>query len=216
MELENSAIDDSCKSFIKYPKPSQLFDLYLFIHKSKEHIKEVLNKEAQSCNIHTGIKYHLSLKVRLKKYIYDNDQEQVKHIEPFFNSTTRRYMNNHESLTDAQSEMINHFECYIHQDSGWILDTIQFLRMKVFKYKLYSGGNSAHTLPTIITKTKACRNVICKDDRCFLYCCLASFHNILNRKPYVFQRFKSSINTGGMSFPMTIKQIPQFERNNPI
>ena len=219
MELEDAALDDSIKTFILHPNDKTKYDLHIFLTRSTNRVLNVLRSEQASLPSMTGLKFQLSLKVQLKRYVYEEDIETVKTMDPFFNSASQTFNDSKTDsaiLQDVYNEIRNNFEGYIIQGSGWMLDFISFLRLKLIRYKLYSGGNNCHNLPQGILRTKACRNVICNDNRCFIYCCLVAIHNIKKtQRLTAYRNYIDQLNLDNVHFPMTINQIPRFERDNP-
>ncbi len=73
-------------------------------------------------------------------------------------------------------------------------------------------------LPKIIHNKKSCLNVKNTDERCFLYCMVAHvtlLHvlKISNMKVQLKNMFNEYDSTG-INYPMTINQIPKFEKQN--
>ena len=54
------------------------------------------------------------------------------------------------------------------------------------------------------------------DDKCFLYSTLAGLHKKVNNRNKVatYRKFHHELNMEGLSYPMTIQQLPKFEAQN--
>ena len=75
-------------------------------------------------------------------------------------------------------------------------------------------------LPTCIQNRKAVINIKNKDEKCFLWSVIAGLYGDSHRKNHErishYLEYEKEFNLRGISFPMTLKDIPKFERLNNI
>ena len=80
-------------------------------------------------------------------------------------------------------------------------------------------GSSYFALPKRLQDKKAILNIQNEGEKCFLWSVLAALHPV-NRKdhPHRVQHYKCyehQLNVSGIEFPMKVKDISKFERQNP-
>ena len=96
-------------------------------------------------------------------------------------------------------------------------------RLKIFRIRPLQGGRGIRTtrngkgLPGCIAHKKACLTVECGEGKCFVYACLAHLHpNTHNPRSHrYYERYMYELNLKGLTFPMRLKHVQLFERNNP-
>ena len=79
-------------------------------------------------------------------------------------------------------------------------------------------GSSYTRLPKEILIKKACINVQNEDNHCFKWSILAAQHPQKNHseRVSVYTKFESELNFDGIEFPVTLKQISKFEKQNHV
>ena len=79
------------------------------------------------------------------------------------------------------------------------------------------GGSSFVQIPKCIAAKRAIVNIKSFDDRCFLYSVLAFSHFQDQDASRVskYRKLLKNLNVDGLTFPMTIAQVPAFELQNP-
>lgn len=216
MELETSVLNGAIKTYLLRPREAMQYDIHVFLTRSLKRITRQLDVERNVAGPGIGVKFQLSLKTQMKRYVYEDEIETVKLIDPYFNSNNRIYEDS-SHVQHACTEVVNAFESFIMHGSGWMLNFILFLRVQVFQYKLYSGGHGEHKLPKKLIATKSCWNVTCTDQECFIYCCLVVAHRLERKRRNValLKFYRRDLNLDRVHFPMTVKQIQVFETDNP-
>jgi len=225
MHLENSSLNGAVKSFIHHPNIKRKYDLHLSLKGIKSHVSRILKAEQNLIHKHPlGIKFQLSANVQLKKYEYqqENDDPKIRYLDPFFTSKTHQYYFStfHDDIEKVFHEIKNNFEIFIQEGSGWSMDYIKLLRLKTFRYQILSGGKNTfkNGLNKDLINKRACLNITCADEKCFLYSCLAHIHKIKHNpcrlKQYL--QYEKELNVENIHFPMTIDQLKIFELDNPI
>lgn len=219
MEFESSSMNETVVTYIKTPTVRQRYDVNYFLSRASHHVIKKLNSIPRYRL--EGIKCQLSLHVQLKKFEYDSltNEESLRIIDPVFVSETRVYHSSvgDSSIDEACSEINRHLEGFIHLGSGWTLDKILLLRLKVIKFRVLSGGKGTCKLPPELLRKRACLNISCRDDKCFLYCCVAAIHKVHYNPARVnqYKKYEHQFKTSNVSFPMTLNKLPKFEKDNP-
>ena len=223
MHLENSSLKGAVKTFVYQPSSQQKYDLQITLNGIKVYVNNILKHEHKLLRNRTlGIKFQLSANIQLKKYEYQeqNEDPQIRYVDPFFISTAHVYYANDfdDDLETVFQEIKNSFEAFIQQGSGWIMDYVKLIRLKLFRYQLLSGGKNINGLCKELINKRACLNISCADEKCFLYSCLAHLHKI-NKNPCrlkQYLKYEKELNVKNIHFPMTIDQIKVFEYDNPL
>ncbi|XP_063235651.1 uncharacterized protein LOC134538341 [Bacillus rossius redtenbacheri] len=115
-------------------------------------------------------------------------------------------------------EINKHVSYFGARGSGWALKRLINMDVHVSSYRVFTVG-AAHTkLPAFLFNRKACVNIECPEQHCFLYAVMAGVSTVEGNvsratsypNPLVY------FNTNGLTFPSTLHQIKTFERNNDI
>ena len=82
-----------------------------------------------------------------------------------------------------------------------------------------TGGGSYTELPKLLKSKKAVKNPQNKDERCFKWVVIAALHQEeIKHHPErisLWEPYENQYNWKGLEFPVSIKNIDEFERNNP-
>ncbi|XP_026746584.1 uncharacterized protein LOC113507863, partial [Trichoplusia ni] len=107
------------------------------------------------------------------------------------------------------------FTEFEHCQSGWSFVSINHLEININKYCPMRGGTYLE-LPDVIKNTKSCLNIHNNDEYCFLWCVVAALFPAKNNVCRVnsYPHFSTVLNTRGISFPPSHKDIKLFEKNN--
>ena len=76
-------------------------------------------------------------------------------------------------------------------------------------------------LPKVIANRQACLNIKnVNDDKCFLWCVLASLHPVTHgqhsNRVSKYQPYEGELNMDGISYPVSIRDVDRFERQNQV
>ena len=103
------------------------------------------------------------------------------------------------------------------EGSGFSLQEIVKIKLEVYKVEDIQAS-SYIPLPEKYKTHKSIINIQNKDNHCFLWCILAHQYPAAKNEYRIsnYERYKNTLNTEGLKFPMKIKDIPKFERRNNL
>ena len=103
-------------------------------------------------------------------------------------------------------------------ESGFTLDKIMHLYINFHKLALTRGGSYTES-PKWIKSKKAVINPQNKDEECFKWAFIAALHHEeIKHNPErtsLLRPYENQYNWKGLEFPVSIKKIDKFEKNNP-
>ena len=147
-----------------------------------------------------GIKFSITLKIRLKKF-----NEEIFE-EVYFCGKMRRMTNIYEfdELFNQSKEKIwKNTEVWLREGSGWIIDKIDEIVLKVCVYKPY-GGSSYIKSPVWVYRSNSVLNLKNMDNKCFLWHVIAAlFPHPLNQISY-YEKQLDKLNVKGIRWPMEV------------
>ncbi|XP_058981533.1 uncharacterized protein LOC131803829 [Musca domestica] len=128
---------------------------------------------------------------------------------------------------DHANRIINKMSEFQERDSGWALEKIVKLNINIYKANLTRGSQFLKT-PLSLSKKNACLNIRNYDEFCFKWCIVAALsepaaacdksnpqsYNINITEEIIYLPSGEILNFRGLSFPMAIKNIKDFEANN--
>ena len=146
--------------------------------------------------------------------------EDVKYFNtkssPIFASTNLKEWFN----VNVQQVIDRKIEEFQERDSGWSMKSILNLSVFIKKFQPMHGGSSWFNMPDEITKKRACLNVKNNDQKCFMWSILSALHKV-NRNCHPenvkkYKEFENELNFKGITFPVQIKDVPKFEKQNKV
>jgi len=116
-------------------------------------------------------------------------------------------------------EFTSAVENFNKRGSNWIVDLVVDFQIMLAPYRPMQGSTFIPT-PKEIEKKKAIVNIQNRSDNmCFLWSVLAGIHPVdRERIPNRLTHYKPhlhELNTTGLSFPMSVRDVPKFENLNP-
>ena len=176
----------------------------------EKQIKEELKKE-KSLKIDMGVVVNMARR----------SDDKIISARPFFCSGIQ-YCNSSTNILETfeimKKKAIESFATYSSGGSGWIFQSIENLLLKVDKYNPLRGEGYIN-LPADIKSKGAIINVQNKDNRCFEYAILSAlYHDKIGfhyEKPSRYKKYLGELNFTGIEFPVSLKDIDKFEKNNP-
>nr|DAC81331.1 TPA_asm: PolB [Megastigmus wasp adintovirus] len=193
----HSFLDDACNLFIR-------------------HVKHILKKN-------NALKINTVLSCKFKKLSMDNEKEEIiietKHfntvnVEIFISTPLKQWFVEH-----VKNPLVRDLEEFEEKDSGWSLDSIINIQININKFNPMRSGGSYLPLPDFIKKRLACINVKNEDDdQCFKWAILSALHPVsYDDHPYRvthYLPYENELNMKGIQFPVSLRQIPKFEKQN--
>ena len=125
-----------------------------------------------------------------------------------------------EMIQESATKIGHSFDVFIQNGSGWILESIDYLRLFTAMYEPVLGKSYIPT-PTAIKGKLAIVNIQNDDNRCFEYAILASQHypwvdQTNGNSPGQYTQWLDTLNFDGCSTPMPLDDITKFEKNNGL
>ena len=103
-------------------------------------------------------------------------------------------------------------------ESGFALDKIMHLYINFHELALTRGGSYIE-LPKWLKSKKAVIKAQNKDEECFKWAVIGAFHHEEIKKDHQrisrLRPYEKQYNWEGLEFPVSIKKIDKFEKNNP-
>lgn len=122
-----------------------------------------------------------------------------------------------EVVEECVQELILKVTEHEARGSGWSLLQVSSMDVRVHKQGYGDRGSSYIPLPKKISATKACINVQNEDNECFKYAMLMKFA-MQDPNAYkvskIFSEVSHKYNFSGLTYPVALKDLPHFERNN--
>ena len=152
-------------------KRSHRYDLQVFLANNKNTLFQLLQKILQLLK---NIKFQIALNVKLATQSMAEDGGRVS-IQPWFLSNAQAcYAEGiHAKLHRAMKQIVEHIDTFIPEGSGWMLEKVLSLRLKVVRFKPFAGGCKSTKLPGAIAGKQACISFECENNLCFAYSVLA-------------------------------------------
>ena len=183
-----------------------------------KHINETL---VDFFTYHRNIKFKLVLVCMMEKHEVDkkNGIFDIKEDKAYFNSPTYTNLesDNVQHLIDfSKDSILAQMEMYAEKGSNWVFKEVVKFEIHTVEYNP-NKGSSYIDLPSWIKNKKAIVNIKNKDDKCFLWCILRYLHPRDRDEERIndLKKYEFSLNTKGITFPMKVNNITQFEKLNP-
>jgi hypothetical protein len=133
-----SAFEENLKKIELKPRKDQKHDMSQFLRGKSKPILIHLSKELE---MNKGLKWFISVKARFVKPKVDGED---LFSEPHFRSLCTTTVNAHDmekQLKEACSKILDSLAIYQKEGSGWILDEILHLDLKMAKYTPLKGSS---------------------------------------------------------------------------
>jgi len=113
------------------------------------------------------------------------------------------------------SELEQRVEDFNARGSGFVFELITAFTLVITQYRPLAGSSYLPT-PQKIAKKQAVINVKNSDNRCFQWAILSYLHPPKNHPcdVYSYRKYENTLNFEGISFPVQIKDIAKFEKQN--
>ena len=131
---------------------------------NKSSIKDLLN---DLLNETKGFRYHISVKVLLKKYKLN---EEIELAPVYFNSVTKTVINHRFRLENSFQEILYMIDVWINKGSGWNVESIESQYINISTYRPLSGSFYMDLPVELKSPRKGLINIKNKDQKCFSWC----------------------------------------------
>ena len=176
-----------------------------------DHLSDILELRME-----IGLKFYISVELKMHRIT----DEETKKIVTF--------QTNSSALLKPQpikEEVAKHFvilvekiERYIRNGSGWMIENVEGMKLMSTKYN--PMGGSYIQLPQEINKKTSLLNITNRDNKCFLWSCLASIHadkfTDYRQRVEKYYPFEKDLNMDGITYPVTLGQICKVEKQNDL
>ena len=207
----DSALNKAVENHYIYPKVGEKYDLLVFLANVKDQVKKYLLSRSRASR---GIKWNICVQVLMQR-----DDQEEKTSFPYFRSLTYRLLDedtfDESDLNEAMQKIYARMEKYLREGSGWFVKHVIKLEVHTINYSPIHGPMFI-PLPQTLFMSHSILNVYNNDDKCFVYCILASLHptvdtpeNVVHYTPY-----EHELDMSGIEYPVTLSQMSRFERQN--
>ena len=181
----------------------------------KEHMKRYITSRL----IKSPIKCYIVIYITFVKK--DKDGGEPMKLETYFRSFTETILRSTEInafLEQANEKIEASFDQFLKRGSGWILETIDYLKISGAEFAPMRGKSYIPT-PVSIKGKHAIVNIQNEDNRCFEYAIIASQHYTeidqnSAKRPGQYTKWLGKYNFDGCSMPMEIDDINKFKKKN--
>ena len=183
-----------------------------------KHIEENL---IEFLNNHKNIKFRFALDCILEKQEY-NKKDGISNIittKAYFNSETLknlRFSDPEKLLERCFESIMAKIDSFTRDGSEWYLKEIVKLEIHTTEHNP-TKGSSYIDLSKWIKDKKAIINIKNRDDKCFLWCILRYLYPKEKDAEWIgdLKKYENSLNTKGITFPISKNDINKFEKLNP-
>ena len=217
MRSFKAAFNKRVLEFSFVPQNVQFYDVDLFL----KHVeKEISLKLFSSLTQHYAVKFSLVLDVELEKYSLENQQTHL--LNAFFHTENHLILTkNHikKFCNLAIRELLSKYDNFLQHGSGWNLNFINKLILKIGRFKLFKAGCEKNVLPSDLQKSKGILKPQIKNNNlCFMISIILALTSKFKQKN------KSRLNKFDydlikvlpfekINFPVSIKDVQDFEKN---
>ncbi len=180
-----------------------------FLNDKENDVREIVDKVNGSKKVYTVLKCELikhNLKTGEKMYTEFHGRSKTHTITIPLGDT-------YEEMKGKMLESLAKFQ---KEGSGWQLHSITGLNIVIVKFNPLSGSGYSK-LPPFIAKKKAVINMKNKDDQCFKWAVTRALNPVNKDSDRITKELKNQakkLNWDGITFPVKVKDIHIWEKNN--
>lgn len=167
------------------------------------------------------IKISACLKLNFTKTVVAADGTTANENQTIFIHTRTSVIDFESNLQEFYTELIVDYifqmvDDVVMRGSGFTLLEINELTVQVNQFEPIAGATYIPT-PKALQSKKAIVNVINRDNECFKYAVLSALYpaNQHSERPNQYLQHVDKLNFNGIQYPVELKQITQFEKQNP-
>ena len=182
-------------------------DVRGFWAKSQKKIKEILRNSLRELG---SIKASIMVQVKLEK-----DREHATAMLRSKSLIVLESTNLSNTLAEALEVILEALANYTKQGSGWSVEEVEGIDVSTARYVLMKG-DSYKPLPPWIERKKAIVNVKNTDNKCFMWAIRSALYPP-EQDPNRCSKYPTDdLDWDGVEFPVSIKDITDFEENNDL
>ncbi|MCG7869684.1 MAG: DNA polymerase, partial [Candidatus Thiodiazotropha taylori] len=210
---EESALGNGVVNRYIHPRENERYDMLIFFSNTRHRVLDYLQSRARRLG---GVKWNLCVQVEMQR----DDVNEVAVTSPYFRSRTYVLLSaddvNEHDLNEAMQKMYASLEKFMRDGSGWYLKKVVKLEIHTVIYKPL-GGSTYLPLPKSLALGQSILNIQNQDDKCFLYCLVASVHPAITEPelPEHYYPYVGEVNMSGITYPVTLQQMNKVENQNP-
>ena len=177
----------------------------------KEKLMRLINEKK-------GLKFGLTLKVRMKKETEDG----VIYREPYFKSKSKTITHPdmiNDLIIEAEEEIRNKIADWLSEGSNWVIDQILDHYLNIIEYTPLRGSSYIPLPKELRNPMKGLINLQNEDEKCFLWCHVRHLNPEKKHPERIKLTDKESIKKldySGISFPVSYKDYNKIEKQNQI
>ena len=201
------ALDNSLSSYRIFPQPEDSEDVTLFSHHERTTVNRFLKEELTKKR---GLKVIFSLNLDLVKVSGGKDGAVVlERTSPHLTTTPFVIVGEDdisEVIDQGISDILTRLEDYEGEKSGWCVDKIHHLDVRISPYQPLAGAAYIPTPPQLMGKN-ALVSIQNSDNKCFLWSILGYLHPVTSNKFRVskYLGFEHELDMNGISIPFISK-----------
>ena len=194
-------------------------ELYSQLNENKYLIKELLKQNLQDTG---GIKAILTLKIKFAKYNSNvNNMDTEITNNGYFNSSPLVITNTDqidEQMSVSFERILEHIAKWLREGSNWKIKTLLNFYVSILRYEPLQDNSYIKLPKELQHPMKGLINIQNNDNECFRWCHLAyKFPVEIDKyRPSKYKQHIDDVDYKGITFPVTIKQIPKIENQNNI
>ena len=187
------------------------FDPKSFFAAIRNLVLEILPK-----NTPTKVKMILACKMK-KTDLKTNEEIEIDtefHSEIEINLEGTNHESQFEKMVSRIEEILSNFQ---QNGSNWVFEQIKYLEIHLTDW-VPIRGSSFIPLPSAIATKKAVINIKNDDNECFKWCVARALTPVEKNAERINLRLRQNaaqLNWEGLKFPVKLKDIKIFEKNNP-
>lgn len=209
-EQRNSAFKKRLESFAIVNKT--LICPKKFLQESFIYFEREIVKKLQT-------QYRLKVNTSFKAN-YEKKNDQLNESMPLYVQTINKLIQRETDLSkwyekNVEVVILKKIEDFEENGSGWVLKEVIELCVNINDCELFTGSTYVPT-PDFLEHKRAIINVQNNDNMCFKWAVLSALYPTRSNAHRVskYKPFENNVNFTGIEFPVDLKQISKFEKQN--
>ena len=165
-----------------------------------------------------GFKYHITLFITLKKNKLDGT---VEYAAVYLNSFVKTVINYDfdDSIDKSISEILFRLDNWINKGSEWVIERVNDQYLNISQYSPLVGSSFIELPKELKNLKKGLLNLRNTDNKCFMWCHVRHLNPVsdnASRIKRVDRKIASTLDYGGVEFPVKVKDVDVIEDMNEI